>query len=221
MQAHMLRADIYDDADRPRNAIQEFTILAQSQIPELRQVSLLGRARILMQIGDLDQALKDANDAIGVLPDESAYTVRGHIYRRKDDLESCLQDYSRAVQLCPESPDFLENRAQVFEMMGRDSDAQADRTAAAAAMRAETSPEPVSINPPEGRSGTQSGVTAATTGTGQVDKYGPRAVMGFGVLIFLFSAGAGSGGGIGFAFVVILVGVIWKVYVANRASGPS
>jgi len=100
-QAHMLRADIYDDAGQTGKAIQEFTMLSRSQYPELRQISLLSRARLLLKIGDPDQALQDVNDAIASLPDEAAYVMRGHVHRRKGDLEACLRDYSRAVQLCP------------------------------------------------------------------------------------------------------------------------
>jgi len=133
-EAHMIRADIYNDAGKPGKAIQEFTTLSQVEIPELRQISLLSRARLLMQIGDLPQALKDANEAIATLPDEAAYTMRGHVYRSLGNLDSCLDDYSRAIRLCPDTPDFLENRAEVYEALERINEAQADRTAAVAAL---------------------------------------------------------------------------------------
>ncbi|WP_170231368.1 tetratricopeptide repeat protein [Pseudonocardia kunmingensis] len=158
-QAHMIRADIYDDANKPGKAIQEFTMLTQAQIPELRQISLLSRARLLIQIGDLDQALKDANDAIATLPDESAYILRGHVHRRNGDLESCLQDYSRAIQLCLESPDFLSERADVYEMLGNAEEAENDRAAARARSMASadasvTGEPPDPVSPPAARTAT-------------------------------------------------------------------
>jgi tetratricopeptide (TPR) repeat protein len=128
-QAHMLRADIYDDAGEAGKAIPEFTALTQSRMPELRQISLLSRARLLLQIGDSDQALRDANDAIATLPDEAAYTVRGHVHRNRGDLEACLRDYTRAIRLCPDIPELLENRAELYELMGRTAEARSDRAA--------------------------------------------------------------------------------------------
>jgi tetratricopeptide (TPR) repeat protein len=111
--------------------MHEFTILTQVPVPELRQISLLCRARLLLQIGDLDQALRDANDAIATLPDESAYVMRGHIYRSRGNHDACLAGYSRAIQLSPDSVDLLENRAEVYEMLGRLEEAEADRAAVA------------------------------------------------------------------------------------------
>lgn len=108
-----------DDAEKPGKAIQEYTILAQVADPELRQSALLGRARILRQIGDLDQALDDINAAIAVLPDETAYAARGHARRDMDDLENAVKDYSHAVKLAPEIPDFRLLRADVYDLLGR------------------------------------------------------------------------------------------------------
>ena len=141
MHAHMLRGAIYDDAGQSGKAIQEFTVLTQSQDPELRQLSLVCRAWLLMQIEDLDQALSDSNSAIATLPDQSAYLVRGHVHRRKGDFQACLQDYTRAIQLQPNSADFLENRAEVYEELGRTDEAYADRTAATAAESKASQPQ--------------------------------------------------------------------------------
>jgi len=132
-QARMARADIYDDAGKTGKAIQELSVLTRAENPEVRQISLLQRARLLMEIGDLSQALKDTNDAINTLPDEFAYVMRGHVYRRMGDLALSLEDYSRAIQLSPESPELLETRAEVYELLERTSEAQADRLAATAA----------------------------------------------------------------------------------------
>ncbi|MDQ3901420.1 MAG: tetratricopeptide repeat protein [Actinomycetota bacterium] len=73
---------------------------------------------MLQKIGDLEQALGDANEAVAALPDEAAYSVRGHIYRDRGELDKCIDDYGRAIQLCP-NPVFFENRAEVYEMLGK------------------------------------------------------------------------------------------------------
>jgi tetratricopeptide (TPR) repeat protein len=133
--AHALRADIYDDSGSIGKAIQEYTFLAGSPAaksdPELKATGLLCRARLLLKIGDAEQALSDVNDAIGVLPDETAYAMRGHVHRRMGEFDRCLADYGRSVQLCPDNPDFLENRADVYELLGRTADAESDRATAA------------------------------------------------------------------------------------------
>jgi len=129
-EARMIRVDIYGDAGQPGQAIQELTALADSADPEVRQISLLMRARLLRDIGDHARALADANAALAVLPDEWAYTLRGHVYRAMGDLDRCLEDYSRAISLDPTEPGFLENRADVYEELGRSDEARTDRAAA-------------------------------------------------------------------------------------------
>jgi tetratricopeptide (TPR) repeat protein len=99
------RAEIYDRNGNAGKAIQAYTLAARN--PENRAASLLFRARLLQKIGDLEQALGDANEAVAALPDEAAYSVRGHIYRDRGELDKCIDDYGRAIQLCP-NPVFFE-----------------------------------------------------------------------------------------------------------------
>ena len=85
------------------------------------------RARLLIQIGDLDQALKDTNDAIATLPDEVTYYVRGNIYELKGELAKAIDDYTRADRILPGQQHVIENRATVYERLGRTEEAQKDR----------------------------------------------------------------------------------------------
>ncbi len=154
-EGRMIRVDIYDELGMTAKAIQECTILADSDVarsnPEIRIMMILGRAQQLMRIGDLDQALRDSNDAVGVMPDPSAYAMRGHVYQEMGKLEKCLEDYSRSVQLEPDNPVLLENRAEVYEKLGKDKEAESDRSAIAKLQAAQsTGSGPSSTGAPQG-----------------------------------------------------------------------
>ncbi|MGD9526454.1 MAG: tetratricopeptide repeat protein, partial [Pseudonocardia sp.] len=132
-EIRMIRDDIYDEMGMTAKAIQEFTFLAGSEVarsnPEFHVIVILGRARQLRILGDLEQALRDANTAIGIMPDPSAYATRGHIYYDMNEFEKCLIDYNRALQLDPDNPDHLDNRARVYERLERTDKAESDRSA--------------------------------------------------------------------------------------------
>lgn len=132
-EAHAMRGGFYDAAGNTGKAIQEYTSLMRH--PEARPYGLIERAGCLVELGDLDQALDDANEAVAELPDEKSYFVRGNIHRLKGDFEKCLQDYNRAIKLRPDLPDSLECRAEVYEMLGRTDEATEDRSAAVAAQK--------------------------------------------------------------------------------------
>jgi tetratricopeptide (TPR) repeat protein len=127
---HLILAAIHDDAGDTAKSLREYTLVAGSDDAEVRQFCLLNRARLLLRIDDVEQAVKDANAAIAILPDESAYAVRGHVHRRRGDLEAALRDYERAIQLSPGNPDLQDNRAQVLELLGRTEQTHAKQTVA-------------------------------------------------------------------------------------------
>jgi tetratricopeptide (TPR) repeat protein len=223
--AHALRADIYDDAEMTGKAIQEYTIVSNSQIakdhPEIRVGSILGRANLMLRIGDLDQAIRDADEAVSIMPIESSYFIRGHVHRRRGDLQKALDDYSRAIQLLPDEPNFWVNRAEVYEMLGKESNAQADR-AAASARKVETSPESATSEVPPVRATPHATEDKMATGRAAdsdlegLQKFGPIGMMAFGAFIFLIAIASGSGAGAAFAFILLLAGGIWKVASARR-----
>lgn len=135
-EARVMRADTYESKGSIGKAIREFSALSRN--PEYRAQGLLGRARMLMQIGDLDQALDDANQAITASPDDFAYCIRGNVYRARGELAKSIDDYTRADRLCPNSTEVLENRAQVYELVGRIGEAAADRAAVQSAQSGDT-----------------------------------------------------------------------------------
>ena len=126
--AHLTRSIMFEQMGELGKAIQESTRAAQSA--EYRAEGLMIRARCLMTLGDLEQALNDSNEAIATLPDENSYSIRGHIRKARGELDECLADYSRALQLCPSSAQLLENRARIHEALGHFKDASEDRMAA-------------------------------------------------------------------------------------------
>ncbi|MGH3693053.1 MAG: tetratricopeptide repeat protein [Pseudonocardiaceae bacterium] len=129
-EGHRMRAEIYDESGKTSTAIQEYTYLLQN--PSYRGLGLRGRASCLTDLGDFDQALQEADDAVSTLPDENSYTTRGVIYFLMEEFEKCVADFSRAIQLCPSSSDLLAMRADAYEKLGRGDGAQKDRAAAAA-----------------------------------------------------------------------------------------
>jgi hypothetical protein len=83
----------------------------------------------LMQVGDLDQALHDANQAISLAPGPRGYSLRGDVYQAKSELEKAIEDYTRADRLQPNSTELLEKRAAVYDRLGKAEEAKADRAA--------------------------------------------------------------------------------------------
>ena len=67
------------------------------------------------------------NQSIASSPDEVAYYVRGNIYESKGELEKAIDDYTRADRIHPDQQHVFENRADVYERLGRTEEAQKDR----------------------------------------------------------------------------------------------
>jgi tetratricopeptide (TPR) repeat protein len=96
VEARMLRASAYSNGDRVGRAIGEFSFLIR--IPETRDVALWNRARLLVEVGDLDLALADINQAVSEFPDGMNYAARGHIWREREEYEKAIDDYARAFK---------------------------------------------------------------------------------------------------------------------------
>ena len=82
---------------------------------------------MLLQIGDLDQAMNDINQAITISPDEIAYCVRGYVHRAKGDLEKAIDDHTLANRIDARWMEVLERRAETYAQLGMTEEAQADR----------------------------------------------------------------------------------------------
>jgi tetratricopeptide (TPR) repeat protein len=125
VEARMLRANAYSNGDRAGKAIGEFSILIR--IPEARDVALWNRARLLVEIGDLDLALADINQAISEFPDGLNYSARGHILRERGEYEKALDDYARAYKCDPDWIELLEFRAECYDGLGQEENAARER----------------------------------------------------------------------------------------------
>jgi tetratricopeptide (TPR) repeat protein len=75
-EARLLHSWAYTDMADYGGVIRELTPLVSN--PEHRASALRRRADALLEIGDFEQALDDANQAIAALPDEVAYVIRGN-----------------------------------------------------------------------------------------------------------------------------------------------
>ncbi len=82
------------------DALEEF---AESLTANPRDaLALLGRGKLLLQQGKLDEAIADFDSCLLLAPSESeAHTYRGWAWKRKGDNERALADFDRAIELNP------------------------------------------------------------------------------------------------------------------------
>ncbi|MBU0986452.1 MAG: tetratricopeptide repeat protein [Proteobacteria bacterium] len=79
------------------------------------------------QAGDLVQALKDYNAAIGLYPEnEGAYYNRGLLYEKQGDLAAAVADYSSVIRLNPRDTKAYNNRGILRDRLGDWAGALAD-----------------------------------------------------------------------------------------------
>jgi len=124
-ECHILRAEVCARIGDYTRAAQELAFLVDD--PEYSSYARVGRATALLEVGDLAQALHDINLAIRASSDPVAYFTRGDIYRAMGELNECIEDYNRVHEIRPNWIGVLENRAEVYELMGRTDAADADR----------------------------------------------------------------------------------------------
>lgn len=125
LEATRFRIETYQKKGDLGNFLKECSTLIQSS--QTRRDGYIGRAFALLQIRDLDLALSDVNRAIELCPDRSGYFLRGHIYRARQQPEQALADYTRADRLYPNWADLLEQRAEVYDLLEKTAQADADR----------------------------------------------------------------------------------------------
>ena len=125
LEATDFRIDIYMQSGDTAKLLKEFSTLTQNS--QRSYDGYLGRAKVLLDLGDFDQALADVSQAIAVSPDALSYCIRGDIYRAQGQLEKAVDDYTRAIRLQQDEPRLLERRADVCEQLGKTDEARADR----------------------------------------------------------------------------------------------
>jgi tetratricopeptide (TPR) repeat protein len=124
-----LRVRIYFDCQDMRNLLREANTLITFE-GEYRVVGFVGRARALLWLGDLDQALSDASACVSLMPSVGAYELRADVQWARKDLAKAVNDYSLALRLDPNYAEVLEKRASVYEEQGNTEAAEADQAAA-------------------------------------------------------------------------------------------
>jgi tetratricopeptide (TPR) repeat protein len=128
IEVRMLRASAFSNADKLGPAIQEFSYLIR--VPETRDAALWNRARLLIELGDLELALADISQAISEFPDASNYATRAYIWRERQEYEKALDDYARAYKLNPSWTELREFRAELFDLLGKREEAARERQTA-------------------------------------------------------------------------------------------
>ncbi len=128
LEGTIFRINIYKRKGDTAKLLQEYTILTQDS--ERCQDGYFGRAQMLMEIGDFDQALADAHQVISLSPDVFGYCLRGDIYRAQGQQGKAVEDYTRAIRLDQNEAFLFERRAKVYELLGKTDEARADREAA-------------------------------------------------------------------------------------------
>jgi tetratricopeptide (TPR) repeat protein len=124
-----LRAMVYFDAKAMPDLLREANSLVTCE-GEYKAVGHCWRAQALLWLGDLDQALADANVAASLMPSAGCYMIRADVSWATGDLAKAAADYSMAVRLEPNEPKPLRKRASVHEALGHIEAAEEDRRAA-------------------------------------------------------------------------------------------
>jgi len=121
---------IYDRPNVESILEQKFQI---GPVSFIEYSNLIEEAHKAREEKKFDQAIQSYNDAIKVLPDVPvAYIGRGEAKEAKaaelkdNDLQSVLDDYTKALEILPENPQVLEKRAKVYGKLKNTAQAIAD-----------------------------------------------------------------------------------------------
>lgn len=127
MYASITRCDAYLRLEDMGHLMQEANVVVSMGDPQLAAVGLRYRAQALLWLGDLNQAMNDANTSLSRLPKPSTYALRGDIYWALGNTDQAISEYSMAIALDPDYGRWYDQRASALESVGRTSEAAADR----------------------------------------------------------------------------------------------
>ena len=122
------RGTILAALERREEALVAFD-RALEKYPEIPKVHGK-RGRLLLKLGRAEEALRDLDEAIRRDPVPGAYVTRAKARVELDDLEGGLEDYTRYLELVPESGETYLLRGMLQQKLGRLSERRADFTRA-------------------------------------------------------------------------------------------
>lgn len=114
-------------ANQPKDALRHLSIAAAlaPNEPEIRW----DRARVLVELNDLDRAMADATVGIKLRPKNPvAYSIRGLVWYHKGDAKHAIEDYDKAVSLNDKHAMTYNQRAWCKDAIGDYAGAIADCT---------------------------------------------------------------------------------------------
>ena len=104
---------------------------AEGSTPAVRQHALLVRAEIRRELGDLDPAARDCDEAIRLDPASAqAFELRGRVRTDAKQYEPALDDFDQAIRLNKDFSAAFAGRAATFSLMRQHRLAVRDYTAA-------------------------------------------------------------------------------------------
>jgi tetratricopeptide (TPR) repeat protein len=121
-RAHLHRATALQGLGRHAEAVADLTRALELGAPDTRIYFL--RARSRQELGDAAGARRDRAEGLRREPtDEASWVTRG-LARMAREPQAALADFERALQLNPDSPAALQNKAHVLaELLGRTAEA--------------------------------------------------------------------------------------------------
>jgi tetratricopeptide (TPR) repeat protein len=100
-------ADVSKNADA---GIEACTSILRDAV-HLRLFALINRGQGWKKKGELDHAVSDFSEAIGIDPNfPRAYVERGNLYRDKGQCDQAIADYDRALRLLPDRAEIYVSR---------------------------------------------------------------------------------------------------------------
>ncbi len=87
---------------------------------DAEQYKALGEANRLRNTGELQDAIKHYDSALGISDavDHFVYNNRGKIYQQLGNLDQALADFNSAIEISPKDSVFIRHRAQVYLAKG-------------------------------------------------------------------------------------------------------
>lgn len=110
-------ADTLRQQGRCEEAIAEYN--RATQLDPMLADAYQGRGFCYDALGDYEQALRDYDDAIRLLPSAPAYSDRGVTYTNLGKYERAIQDFDEAIRLKPSNALYYTNRAVAYADLGQ------------------------------------------------------------------------------------------------------